>query len=273
MDRRPSSGGLARSRIASSRASRAPPSRSATAAPSASWRRSFRAYRTRWNDVVGGQLVGLGAVPIDDAGHRARLVDEDVGRPVVAVDPAGGHGRCSDDRADIGREPLQARDELEVRAGLPPRDDRCESRGGGDASVDPARSAIRRWHRRRSSLVQVTDGLDRGRHCAVPARIVGRRERERSTGQGGLDDEPPRPRRPVGAHRGDVRPPGPERLDAGDRPLRLGGPEKARVTRFALRDLDHELLSGAGPHHEGRDPAAALRRPLDRPAARGRSGQ
>ena len=88
-------------------------------------------------DIVRGQLVRLGAVPVDDPAHGARLVHEEVGGPVVPVDPACREVACADDLTELCREPLEAARERSAGLRILPGDRRCEGRRGRDALVHP----------------------------------------------------------------------------------------------------------------------------------------
>ena len=78
MDRRPSPGGARALQDLELAASSAPPSRSATAAPSASWRRSLRAYRTRWNASwaasSSGSALSQSTMPVTAAASSTRML-------------------------------------------------------------------------------------------------------------------------------------------------------------------------------------------------------
>ena len=187
----------------------APPSRSATVGAECLVPPQLACIQDQVEHVVGGQLVGFRAVPIDDAGHRARLVDEDVGRPVVAVDPAGGQARACRPIAGPHRSRGAPRPayEPEVLAGLPA----VATTGASPAAAATRRSTQRdrrsasAWSAAPSEAVRrckLTDGLEcRGRGMARPTRhrrapgasVVGRSGRSRR--------RTARPRLPVGAHR------------------------------------------------------------------------
>ena len=222
-------------------------------------------------DILGGELVALGAVPVDDARDRRPRRRRGCWRTSSRrgssrrTAPSRRHARRAAPRAGPGRRPSAW-----LIAGSRLANDGPSATAAAIRRVDPPRTpARRRDPSRRSARGARLDGRHGRRHArptsldrpapgasgARPARTVSTTNRQA-------------PACPSERTSGTFARHGPRVSMSAIGALRLGRPSEAGVTRVGPRDLDHEAVTGAGAHRERGDPTAAVRGPFDGPASR-----